>query len=489
MADTTKLKRKTISGVFWQLLQKGSSQAITFIVSVVLARLILPEDFGIVAMTSIFLTIAGVLAESGLGTSLVQKKNIDDIDKNTVFFFGLFLSILLYCLLFFLAPLIGKMYKTNEIVPILRIAGLTLLVSSFSSIQQSLVMRELNFRNYFYANLISCIISAIIGLILAFKGYGAWALVGQGLTKTFTGIFVLFCFVRWTPRLNFSWKHLKTLYSFGFNLSAASLIGTICYELRGFLIGLRFFPSDLAFYNRGNSVPGLINDNVSGTISTVLFPAIAQLQDDRIAVKKSMRRAMMTSSFFIAPLMMLIAATSKQIILLLFTDIWAAAIPFMQCLSIANIPNVLGSANLQAINAIGRSDITFKLEFIKKPVYLLLVFWGVTISPLTIAVGYLIYTFIGSAINAIPNKKLIAYSYIEQLVDIFPQILLSLIAASLAWLIGQLNGSLYLIIVLQWLIGAGTYYGLAKLFHIESLNYILTSLSEYKTSQDKASNN
>lgn len=489
MPDTTKLKRKTISGIFWQLLQKGFSQAVTFIVSVILARLILPEEFGIVAMTSIFLTIAGVLAESGLGSSLVQKKNIDELDKNTVFFFGLLLSILLYCLLFFLAPLIGQMYKMDEMVPILRIAGLTLLVSSFSSVQHSLVIRELNFRNYFYANLISCIISAIIGLTLALKGYGAWALVGQGLTKTVTGIIVLFCFVRWTPRFKFSWERLKTLYSFGFNLSAASLIGTLCNELRGFLIGLRFFPSDLAFYNRGNSVPGLINDNVSGTISTVLFPAIAQLQDDRNAVKKSMRRAMMTSSFFIAPLMMLIAATSKQIVLLLFSDIWAAAIPFMQCLSIANISNVLGSANLQAINAIGRSDITFKLEFIKKPVYLLLIFLGATISPLSIAFGYLIYTFIGSAINAIPNKQLIKYSYLEQIVDIAPQILLSFIAALLAWFIGHLDVSLYLIIVLQWLIGAGTYFGLAKLFRIESLDYILTSLSEYKTSLDQALNN
>ena len=477
------LKQKTISGVFWQLLQKGSSQIVTFVVSVLLARLVQPSEFGVVAITSIFLTIAGVLTDSGLGASLVQKKNVDDLDKNTVFFFGLFISIIFYGILFFCAPLIARMYKTDLIVPILRIIGLSLLLSSFSSVQSSLVMREMDFRKYFYATLASTIISAAVGLSLAFKGYGVWALVFQNLVKTFSSVLVLFFLVRWIPCIMFSWQRLKRLYSFGLNLTAASLVGTIFNELRGFLIGLRFMPADLAFYNRGNSLPGLINDNVNGTISTVLFPAIAQLQDDKNSVKNSMRRAMMTSTFFIAPLMTTLAATSKQIVLLLYTETWSAAIPFMQVICMGYIFSVLGSANLQAINAIGRTDITFKLEFIKKPLYLLLIIMGLFISPLAIAAGNTVYSIIGSAINAIPNKKLIGYSYREQITDIFPQLIFSIIAGGAAWCIGCMGGNLFLIFAMQLIISAGIYLSLARIFRIESLCYIIETLYEYTTSQ------
>lgn len=481
MADTTKLKRKTISGVFWQLLQKGSSQAVAFVVSVVLARLIPPEEFGIVAMASIFMTIAGVLAESGLGTSLVQKKNIDEIDKNTVFYFGLFLSICLYALLFFSAPLIANMYHNDYLTHIIRVAGLSLFFSSFGSVQSALVMRDMDFKKYFYATLTSTIVSAVAGLFLAFNGYGVWALVLQGLIRTVTGIAVLFFLVRWVPQMKFSWGRLKKLYSFGLNLTAASLIGTVCNELRGFLIGLRFMPADLAFYNRGNGLPGLVNDNVSGTISTVLFPAISQLQDDRDAVKRSMRRAIMTSSFFLAPLMMVLAATSKQVILLMYTETWASAIPFMQVLSLGYIFSNIGMANLQAINAIGRSDITFKLEFIKKPIYLALIFAGVMINPLAIAVGYSTYTIIGSAINAVPNKMLIGYSYIEQFADLLPQLVLSAFVAAVAWLIGRIEGNILLILAAQWGTSTILYLGIAKVLHFESFKYVCNAFCEYTT--------
>lgn len=473
------LKQKTISGVFWQLLQKGSSQVVAFVVSVVLARLIPPEEFGIVAMTSIFMTVAGILAEGGLGTSLVQKKTIDELDRNTVFYFGLFLSVCLYALLFFFAPLIARMYQQETLIPIIRIAGLSLFLSSFSSVQSAQVMRKMDFKKYFYTTLASTVISAIVGLFLAFRGYGVWALVWQGLVKAVTGIIVLFGLVKWIPQLKFSWTRLKQLYSFGLNMTAASLIGTVCNELRGFLIGLRFMPADLAFYNRGNGIPGLVNDNVNGTISTVLFPAISQLQDDRDAVKRSMRRAMMASSFFLAPLMMVLSATSKQIISLLYTETWTAAVPFMQILSLGYIFSNLGMANLQAINAVGRSDITFKLEFIKKPIYLAFILGGVLISPLAIAVGHAFYTVIGSAINAIPNKKLIGYSYSEQITDILPQLILSAAVAFSAWLIGHINGSTFLILALQWSTSAALYLLFAKVLHLESFTYVQNSLLEY----------
>ena len=485
MPNNSNLKHKTLSGVFWQLLQKGSTQVVAFVVSIVLARLVDPAEFGIVALTSIFMAVAGVLSDSGLGASLVQKKEIDELDKNTVFYFGLLLSICLYGILFACAPYIARMNKVEELTSIIRVAGLGLLLSSFGSVQSSLVMRGMDFKKYFYATLVSTIISAVVGLGMAFKGYGVWALVAQGLVRTVMGIVVLFSMVRWIPRLIFSWERLKHLFSFGFNLTAASLIGTVCNELRGFLIGLRFTPADLAYYNRGNGIPGLVNDNINGTISTVLFPAITQLQDDREAVKRSMRRAMMTSTFFIAPLMTILAASSRQIVLLLYTDRWVSAIPFMQVISFGYIFSVLGATNLQAINAIGRSDITFKMEFIKKPIYLGSIVIGLMISPLAIAAANTIYSIIGSMINAFPNKKLIGYSYSEQLADIFPQLALAGIVGGITWWIGRLEGPIQLIIVAQLIAGIGLYLGLAKLFRIESLQYVMSVLDEYKSTNKR----
>ncbi len=477
------LKQRTITGVFWQLLQKGSTQIVGFVVSVILARLIDPAEFGIVAMTSIFMAVAGVLAEGGLGSSLIQKKEIDELDKDTVFHFGFFLSIALYVILFFLAPIIARMYKEEALTVILRVASISLLFTSFSSIQAAIVMRAMDFKIYFYANLSASLLSAVVGLTMAYKGFGVWALVAQNLVRSVGVVLVLFGMVRWLPKLRFSWFRLKRLLSFGINLTAANLIGTLFNELRGFLIGLRFLPADLAYYNRGNSIPGLVYENINGTISAVMFPALTKLQDDKAAVKNSMRRAMMTSVFILAPLMFFLGATSEQIILILYTDKWASAIPFMQIVVFYHLFSIMGMANLQALNAIGRSDITFKLEFIKKPILLAILLYTSSISPIALSIGTAIYAIVGAAINAYPNNKLISYSYKEQIADILPQILVAFIAGATAWAIGKLSWNIYLILFLQMIAGFGIYLLLAKLFRLESFDYTLNTIRDYLQSK------
>lgn len=477
------LKHKTISGILWQLVQKGSTQIIGFVVSIILARLLDPDEFGIVAMTSIFMTVASVVAESGLGTSLVQKKEIDDLDKDTVFHFGFLISTLLYLILFFSAPLIARIYKTVELVPIIRVLAISLFFSSFTSVQSALVLREMDFKKYFYANLYASILSAIVGISMAYMGYGVWALVAQTLVRSFTVVLVIFFFVRWLPHFRFSWDRLKKLYSFGLNLMAANLIGTLFNELRGFLIGVRFRPSDLAFFNRGNSLPGLIYENVNGTISSVLFPAMTKVQDDISSIKNSMRRAMMTSVFILAPILVLLAATSYQVIIILFKEKWAPAIPYMQVIVFYHLFSIVGMANLQALNAIGRSDITFKLEFVKKPILLAILLYTSSISPIALSIGTAVYAVIGAAINAAPNKKLINYSYQEQFSDILPQILIALVAGAVAWLIGRVPVNIYLQLLLQLTVGGGSYLCLAKLFRLESFDYSLKTIRKYLSSK------
>lgn len=472
MESVSQLKNKTIKGVLWHSFQKASTQLLSFVISVVLARMLSPDDFGLVALTSIFLTVANVLADSGLGTSLVQKKEIDRLDVNTVFFFSLALSVLLYAVLFFIAPLVSRMYGQPALTDILRVLGLGLLLSSFNSVQSSLIQRRMDFKFFFYVSLISTVLSGVVGLWMAYAGYGCWALVGQGLTKIAASVITLYLIVRWLPRPEFSFTRLKGLYRFGLNYMGANLVGSIFNELRGFLIGLRYAPSDLAFFNRGDSIPSMLNGNVTGTVSSVLFSAVSKIQDQRDAVKQAMRRTMMATTFVVAPLLAILMGSSYQVIPALYSAKWGAAAPFMAVLALYYLFSVLGAVNLMAMNAIGRSDVTFKLEFVKKPVFLGILLYTMQISPMAIAVGNVIYALYGASVNALPNKKLIGYSYREQIGDIYQQILLALLVGVLVFALGRLGWNLWLTLVLQWVGGGALYLGLSALLRMESFRYV-----------------
>lgn len=485
MSETSDIKKKAIKGGFWQFAQKMLSQAISLFVGIVLARLLSPTDYGLVAMTTIFISVAGVFASSGLGSSLVQKKEIDLLDCDTVFWAGLGLSAIIFTILFFCAPLIAAIYNNYQLIWIIRAQSVSLLFSSFSSVQGSLVSRKLDFKAFFYLTLISTILSGIVGLSMAFAGFGVWALIGHSFSGTIVSIITLQRIVKWCPRFCFSFDRLKKLWGFGLNLMGANLFGTFFNELRGFLIGIRYTPADLAYYNRGNSIPSLFDGNIRGTIASVLFPAMSRLQNNPENIKISIRRSMMTTTFLIAPTMMILCATSEQLIMIVYTSKWALAIPFMQVVCFQFLFNILGEANLQAMNAIGRSDVTFKLEFIKKPIYLAILLYTMTISPLAMAIGNAFYGIIGSTINATPNKHLINYSYIEQIKDVLPQILLSIVVGIIVYIIGILQINIIATLLLQFTVGISLYLALAYLLRLESLQYLLRTIKEMRNERNK----
>jgi len=480
MEQTSDIKRKTIIGSAWQLAQKLSSQIVGLFVGIVLARLLSPNDYGLVAITSIFISVAGVFANSGLGSSLVQKKDIDLLDCDTVFWAGLGISFIIFSLLFISAPIIANIYKEAQLIWIIRAQSVSLLFSSFSSVQNSLVLRKLDFKKFFYRSLISTSISGIIGLGMAFAGFGVWALIGHSFSSTIVGIIILQRIVHWWPSLHFSIVRLKKLWSFGLNLMGANLFGTFFNELRGFLIGIHYTPSDLAYCNRGTSIPKLFDDNIRGTISSVLFPAISRLQDNPENVKISIRRSMMTTTFLIAPTMMLLSATSEQIILLVYSSKWAFAIPFMQVICFQYLFSIVGETNLQAMNAIGRSDITLKLEFVKKPLYLVILLYTMTISPLAMTIGSAVYAIIAGAINATPNKRLINYSYWEQIRDVAPQVLLALFVGIIVFIIGKWQANIILVLLLQTICGLILYFSISYIFRFESMKYLTRSILEMR---------
>lgn len=478
MTDAHLLKQKSINGFFWQLAQRMSSQVVSFVVSIVLARLLTPDEFGLVAMTSIFLSIASVFATSGLGTSLVQKKNVDVLDCDTVFYAGFVLSTIVYTILYFAAPYIAELYHQPLLVQIVRVQGIGLFLSCIGSVQNAIITRRLDFKQFFKVSLVSSAISGIIGLSMAFAGFGVWSLIIQSLSGTLANVIVLNRIVKWFPGLHFSFSRLKQLYAFGLNLTATTLLGTFFNELRGFLIGLRYSPADLAYVNRGTSIPSLIDKNIRGTISGILFPAMSRLQDDKDAVKAFMRRSMMTTTFLIAPAMVLLSAMSENLILLIYSSKWAMAVPFMQVVCFQYLFGILGEANLQAMNALGRSDMTLKLELIKKPVYLLIIIYTTTISPLAMVIGNTLYGLIGGAINAVPNKRLIKYSYREQLKDILPSVVLAVLTGAVVYLIGILEVHFIVQLVCQAVVGLGFYFFAAVFFRLESMEFLMRTVKE-----------
>lgn len=474
------LKKKTVGGFFWRFGERIASQSVSFIISIILARLLFPQEYGVIALSMVFINITNVFAVSGLGTSLIQKKDADDVDFSTMFYAGIFISVALYGLLFLAAPFIADLYHSELVCPVLRALGLVVPIQAVNSIQQAAVSRGLDFKKFFFATSVGTVVSGIVGVALAYTGFGVWALVGQQLTNHVVNTLTLNRIIRWRPQWAFSYSRFKGLFSFGFKLMCANFIGTFFNELKSFIVGARYTPADLAFYNRGESMPALIGNNVNTTINAVLFPAISKLQDDKEGVKRAIRRSMMTSSYVMFPLLFILAATADKVVLILLTEKWMPCVPFMRVLCIGYCMTVLSTANIQAVNAVGRSDITLKLEFIKKPFYVVAICFAMFISPFAIAVANVLYGFVGVLLNTWPNKKLVNYKLAEQFSDISPQLLLSLAVAAVAYLVGLFEMNCYLLLGMQLVVGFGLYWLASKKLSLESYTYIVSTVKSFR---------
>ena len=467
------LKQQTMSGVFWQFMQKMLGQIITFTVSVVLARLILPSDYGTVALAGMYTVLLGIFIDCGLGAALIQKKDVDDLDLSTIFWAQLCFATIIYTMLFFSAPYFSEMFKDDRLTPILRVSALLMPLGTLSTIQTSIISRKMAFKTYFYSTLARSLLSGVIGIVMAFKGYGAWALVGQYMSSSIIGTLTVYLQVRWLPSLKFSKERFLGLFSYGWKYSSAGLIGTICSQLRGYIIGFYYSKADLAFYNRGEGIPGIITKNVSGTISSVLFPALTKLQDDKFAVKRALSRSMKTCSYIMLPLLIGLAAVSDKLVILLYTDKWSQCIPFMQVICIMECISLLATANLQALNAIGRADVVLKLEFYKKPLMLAILIFTAFISPLAICVGMLVYSFYSFVVNAFPNRKLLSYPIMEQLKDIGSNSILALSMGGVVYFMGiilQFND--LIVLLLQIMFGIAYYIIISMLTKNESYIFV-----------------
>lgn len=476
-------KAKVFTNLIWRFAERVGAQLVTFIVSLVLARILVPEDYGTIALITIFTTIIQVFVDSGLGNALIQKKDSDDLDFSTVFYTNIVFCLALYAILFFCSPYIAKFYGNEQLTDLTRVLGLIIIVSGLKNVQQAYVSKNLMFKKFFLATLIGTIGSGIVGIFLAKKGFGAWALVAQQLFNVIVDTIILWITVKWRPKMAFSFNRLKTLFSYGWKLLIASLIDTVYNNVRQLLIGKLYSSADLAFYNRGKQFPELIVNNVNTSIDSVLLPTMSQEQENKEKVKNMTRRAIKTSIFIMAPLMMGLAFTSNNVIIILLTEKWLPSVPFLCIFAVTFMFYPIHTANLNAIKAMGRSDLYLKLEIIKKFVGITLLLVTMRISVMAMAYTLLLSGLLSQIINAWPNKKLLGYSYLAQVKDILPSIIIAFLMGIIVYAINIFNINVILKLIIQIIIGGIMYVSMAKLLKIDSLEYIISFIGNFKNNK------
>lgn len=469
--------------MMWRLLERLGAQGITFVVSLILARLLDPSVYGVIAIVTVFTAILNVFIDSGLGNALIQKKNADDLDFSSVFWFNICSCSVLYLLMFFSAPLIADFYEIEELVPIIRVMSITLLISGVKNIQQAYVSRSLAFKKFFYATLVGTVGAAAVGIAMVFMGYGIWALVFQNLFNQAVDTVMLWFLVKWRPKFIFSFDRLKGLLKYGWKILASKLIDTVYNELRQLVIGKIYTTSDLAFYNQGRKFPNYAVTAINESIDSVLFPTMSAVQDKKQEVKAMTRRAIKTSTYVIMPIMAGIAACASSLISLILTEKWLPAVFFLRifCFTFAFYP--IHTANLNAIKAVGRSDIFLKLEIIKKVIGMTAIVSTMFISVKAMAMVLPLTSVLNQIVNSWPNKKLLDYSYIEQLRDMLPQIMLSVFMFGAVLAIQYLGLNSIVTLLIQIPAGVLIYVLGSIIFKIDSFNYILKLIKSYRKTQ------
>ncbi len=473
-------KSKTVSSNFmWRFFERIGAQGVTFVVAIILARLLEPEVYGTIALVTVFTHILQVFVDSGFGTALIQKKDADDIDFSTVFYFNVAMCTVLYALLFFCAPFIADFYKSPDLVPVIRVLGLTLIISGLKDVQRAYVSRNMLFKRFFWSTLGGTIGAAILGITIAYMGGGIWALVAQHLFNLVVDTTILWITVKWRPKLVFSFSRLKSLFSFGWRMLMSTLADTVYNNLRQLIIGKMYTGKELAFFNKGKHYPNLIITNINTSLDSVLLPTLAKEQDNIDRVCSMTRRAIKVSCYLIMPMMVGLGVCGESLVRLMLTEKWLPCVFYMRifCITYAFYP--IHTANLNAIKAMGRSDIFLKLEIIKKAIGLAVLLSTMWFGVEAMAYSLLFTTVINQIINSWPNKKLLGYSYIDQIKDLLPNIILSVIMGVIVYTITFIGLNDIVTLLIQVPLGVAIYVLGSKLMRIDSFDYMLGTLKGF----------
>lgn len=467
-------KKGLINNLVWKFAERMAAQMVTLIVSVVLARLLDPSHYGTVAIVTIFITLANVFVSDGFGSALIQKKDADELDYSSVLYFNIVLSIFLYLILFFAAPFIADFYGEGYeiLTPVFRVLGLRLIPAAINSVQHSYVSKNMIFKKFFLSTLSGTIISGVVGICMAYSGFGVWALVTQYLVSTTVSTVVLTFSIGNIFVLKFSLSRLKTLFSFGWKILCTALLITGYQELRALIIGKLYSSENLAYYDKGKQFPNLIVTNINVSIGAVLFPKLANQQDDMTALKQTTRNSIRFSSFVMSPMMLGFAAVAEPFVRLILTDKWLPCVPLLQLFCIFYLFQPIHTANMQAVKAMGRSDICLKLEIFRDIIQLIVLLVVMWISVEAIVISMAIMSTLFVFVNAYPNIKLLNYSIKEQLSDILPNVGMSLVMFICVYAVQFISSNNLITLIIQIAVGAVVYIALSVITKNNEFNLI-----------------
>ncbi len=482
MSKNDNLKQKTINGIFWKGLERLCAQAVSLIVSIVLARILLPEDYSVISIANIFFAFCNLFITEGINSALIQKKDADSVDYSTVLVLNMGAATILYIAMFLLAPLIAKIYNRVEIISVIRIMALTFFIHGYKAVLSAKISSEMKFKKYFSATIGGISASAIIGIVLAMNGAGVWALVAQKMSNEIIDSLILTFVTKIKFRLQFSYARFKSLFSYGGKIFFASIVTTLYNQAKPLIVGLKFSTNDLAFYNKGESFPSLINSVVNSTLTTTIFPAMAKCQDSTEAIRNITHRYISVMSYLLCPILLGFFSVSDNFVSVILTEKWNPIVPYIKVFCIAYMLDLIQIGNINAIKALGRSDLILKMEIIKKSLYavviLSFVLWGG--SPIVLATSTIICNLIATVVNIYPNRKLIGYGYRDLLQDMFPNLIISVVLCICVSLMNYLKMNLIVLLALQIVVGILLFLGLSIITKNQNFKYILHTLCQKK---------
>lgn len=479
------LKQKSIDAIIWNLIEKYGIQIIKLIIGVILARLLTPADYGLIGLITVFFALARVFINSGFGAAYIQKKDADQIDASTIFFFNLIVSFLLYCLLWISAPLIAMFYGETQLINLVRVSAIILIINSFSMMQIAKLTKEVNFKKKTIISLISTLISGTAGIIAALLNYGVWSLVLQQIIKALVNAMGLWLFYKWRPNLIFKMTSLKTLFSFSSWILLSSILRTVFDNIYILTIGKYFPIAQLGFYSKAKGYQGIISKQPSNAINIVSFPIFSKLQNDKVALKNSMRKFMVQTLFFIAPISITVIVIANPLIFVILTKKWMPMVPYLQLLLIIGLLYPIHSLNLQLLIAQGKTKLNFNISLIRNTLRVLNIIIMFRYGVINIIYGELFISLIALFINGYYTKKMIGYGIFEQLKDLFKIFFISGIAIIIGFLFVAIVSNDYLKIVIGILSTASSYllfqFHFNKTFFIQSLDLVKIKLFNKKS--------
>jgi len=483
------IKSKTISGLKWSFTDSIVNQIIQFVIGLILARLLSPSEYGIIGMAMVFISISEGIVNCCLGSALIRKQNCTDNDYNTMFYTNIILGIITFLILYFSAGAIARFYHNSDLILLTKIMAVNLIINSFGMVETAILTKRIDFKTQTKVSVISSSVSGVIGITLAFLGFGYWSLAIRTLSHNLLRVILLYAFSEFRPKLLFSIQSFKDLFGFGFKLLIAGLINNIYNNVYQLIIGRYFSPAELGYYSRAVQFQNLPSKNIDNTVQRVTYPVLANISNDNDKLKDAYKKLIKLLFYIVCFTMLIMIINAKEIILILIGQKWAPSIPYLQILCLSGILYPLHTINLNLLNAKGRSDLFLRLEIIKKLLVIPVIIIGIKFGMIVMLWGMVFNSIIAYLLNSVFSGKLIDYSTWKQILDILPTLINSAIAAILAFFIGKILPSpLFLSLILKTVIASGYIFAAGYIFKIPEfleLKSLIKEQSQYYLGQIK----